>query len=117
MIPIHIKEPFWGAGSLYGWGKKEPGIGIKRSLVSDALKIDQELRITIGNDPIKYRIHPKKVLEIGRKKWVKCSTLLLIIPIKTLEIYKPKLKQEPKITPREIMREDNIRQTILKHNI
>ena len=117
MIPIAIKEPFWGAGAIYGWGKKEPGIGIKRSLVSDALKIDQELRITISNDPIKYKIHPKKVLEIGRKKWVKFNTLLLIIPMKALEVYKPKLKGEPKISPREIAREDNIRHTILNHNI
>ena len=117
MIPVEIRVPFYGAGAIYGWGKKEPGIGIKKSLVSDALKIDQEFRITIRNDPVKYRIHPKKVLEIGREKWVKCNTLLLIIPMKALEIYKPKLKEEPKISPREILREDNIRQTILKHNI
>lgn len=117
MIPVHIQSPFWGAGAVYGWGKKEPGIGIKRSLVSDALKIDQELRITISNDPIKYKIHPKKVLEIGRKKWVKFNTLLLVIPMKALEAYKPKPKEEPKITPREILREDNIRTATLKHNI
>ena len=117
MIPLHIKEPFWGAGAVYGWGKKEPSIGIKKDLVSDALKIDQEFRITIRNDPVKYRIHPKKVLEIGRKKWVKCNTLLLIIPMKALEVYKPKLKEELKISPREILREDTIRHAILKHNI
>lgn len=117
MIPVEIRTPFYGAGAVYGWGKKEPGIGIKRTLVSDALKLDQELRITISNDPIKYKIHPKKVLEIGRKKWVKCNTLLLIIPIKALEVYKPKLKQVPKISPREILREDTIRKAVLKHNI
>ena len=117
MIPIHIKEPFWGAGTVYGWGKNEPGIGIKKNFILDALKIDQEFRITIGNNHIKYKIHPKKILELGREKRVKYNTLLLIIPIKALEIYKVNPKKELKIEPREILREDNIRQTILKHNI
>lgn len=93
MIPLKIRMPFWGAGAIYGWGKGEPGIGIEAGFVSDALKLDQEFRITISKDPIKYKIHPKKVLAIGKKKYVKRHTLLYIIPIKALEILNQPMQQ------------------------
>ena len=114
MIPVAIREPFWGAGSLYGWGKNEPGIGIDSKLVADALKIEQELRITIGGYPLKYKLHPQKVLTIGRRKWVKHSKMLYIIPINSLEI----INKEPNKEFKEDLFKESVRDTsIIKSRI
>ena len=81
---IKIIEPFWGAGSIYGWGSSIPGIGLNAKIVDQAFKNKIKIRVQIGNDPQIYQISPKTIKRLVGKyssiKEVRFGVQLYVVP-------------------------------------
>ena len=93
-LPKVIKEPFWSAGSTYGWGttrEEKWGVGISTRYFR-SLSDEDELRfdVIIAKDDVRtYKISKVKARELVNKynslKKVKADTELVILPIMELE--------------------------------
>ena len=88
---LNIVEPFWGAYSIYGWGKGIPGIGLSEKVVMDALKNKERITLTIGKDKQIYMISPITVVRLAKKynsiRKVRFGTKVAVVPQNAFKKY------------------------------
>ena len=81
---IKIIEPWWGAWKRFGWKKQTWGVGINKSDVESAIRMDEDLDLFVWKFKTKYRVDPRKVKEFaestGAKFRAKFDTLLYVVP-------------------------------------
>jgi hypothetical protein len=74
---VNINEPYWGAGTKFGWDKAygQHGISIRKSLLASM----PELEVTIGKAPYngkKYKIESSLALSLGKVNFAKGTELV-----------------------------------------
>lgn len=95
-MTIHINECWWGAGSIFGWGKQIPGIGLNKKLVKIAKATNEKITVTIEKDPEVYEVSPVTVVNQSKlfKSTYKARGGVTLLVIPRTSLIKAKSAQE-----------------------
>lgn len=80
-IKLALRQPFFSAGSKYGWDSRVPGIGIDMKLVRKSIQEKRDILVSYKNT--NYEISGDKALKVVDKYasyFMAKDTLLAVIP-------------------------------------
>lgn len=91
-MKIHIREPYYGAASKFGWTKGDFGVGVVENRIVSAILSKEKLEIKVGKDTDEYVIGPQtfwdKAKGYNAQHTARDGSIIWLVPLSYLHRFK-----------------------------